>query len=323
MDRQQAGGDAAGEATIDDGVDGAMVGLVIEAHALVALARVEPAVARNDGAIREAHDKRGIVGATVRVDQQPRVACHHRRGTQRRGERPRHLRRADVVGDMAPELLRRQAQRAVARWQSIAGMVAQQNQAGVGAAWQDAIAVVVLGADAVARPQRVMSHVPTIVGIAKVAKRQRHDTTVIPEYPGQLDARAIGPANAPSGQRFASRERAQQRGWPMSYVYLAIAIIAEVIGTSALKASEEFTRLVPSLIVVAGYVVAFFFLSLTLRTIPVGIAYAIWAGAGIALIVAVGAILFQQVPDLPAIVGLTLIVAGVVIVNTMSHTTVH
>ena len=74
---------------------------------------------------------------------------------------------------------------------------------------------------------------------------------------------------------------------------------------------------------VAGYVVAFFFLSLTLRTIPVGIAYAIWAGAGIALIVAVGAILFQQVPDLPAIVGLTLIVAGVVIVNTMSHTTVH
>ena len=109
----------------------------------------------------------------------------------------------------------------------------------------------------------------------------------------------------------------------MSYVYLAIAIIAEVIGTSALKASEEFTRLVPSLIVVAGYVVAFFFLSLTLRTIPVGIAYAIWAGAGIALIVAVGAILFQQVPDLPAIVGLTLIVAGVVIVNTMSHTTLH
>ena len=109
----------------------------------------------------------------------------------------------------------------------------------------------------------------------------------------------------------------------MSYVYLAIAIVAEVIGTSALKASAEFTRLVPSLIVVGGYAVSFFFLSLTLRTMPVGIAYAIWAGAGIALIVAVGAVLFQQVPDLPAIVGLTLIVAGVVIVNTMSHTTVH
>jgi small multidrug resistance pump len=120
-----------------------------------------------------------------------------------------------------------------------------------------------------------------------------------------------------------NREQAQQGGKPMSYVYLAIAIVAEVIGTSALKASEEFTRLVPSIIVVAGYAVAFFFLSLTLRTIPVGIAYAIWAGAGIALIVAVSAVLFRQVPDLPAIIGLTLIVAGVVIVNTLSHTTVH
>lgn len=109
----------------------------------------------------------------------------------------------------------------------------------------------------------------------------------------------------------------------MSYIYLAIAIVAEVAGTSALKASEEFTRLVPSVIVIAGYAIAFFFLSLTLRTIPVGIAYAIWAGAGIALIVAAGAVLFRQVPDVPAMVGLALIVAGVVIVNTMSHTTVH
>lgn len=109
----------------------------------------------------------------------------------------------------------------------------------------------------------------------------------------------------------------------MSYLYLAIAIVAEVAGTSALKASEEFTKLVPSIIVVAGYAIAFFFLSLTLRTIPVGIAYAIWAGAGIALIVGVGAVLFRQVPDLPAMVGVALIVAGVVVVNTMSHTTVH
>lgn len=109
----------------------------------------------------------------------------------------------------------------------------------------------------------------------------------------------------------------------MSYAYLAIAIVAEVIGTSALKASEEFTRLVPSLIVIVGYMVAFFFLSLTLRTIPVGIAYAIWAGAGIALIVVASAVLFQQLPDLPAVIGLTLIVAGVVIVNTMSQTSPH
>jgi small multidrug resistance pump len=124
-------------------------------------------------------------------------------------------------------------------------------------------------------------------------------------------------------ERVATSEQAQQGGKPMSYVYLAIAIIAEVIGTSALKASEEFTRLVPSIIVVVGYAVAFFFLSLTLRTIPVGIAYAIWAGAGIALIVAVGAVLFRQVPDLAGLVGLALIVAGVVIVNTLSHTAVH
>lgn len=109
----------------------------------------------------------------------------------------------------------------------------------------------------------------------------------------------------------------------MSYAYLAIAIVAEVVGTSALKASEEFTRLVPSLIVVAGYAVAFFFLSLTLRTIPVGIAYAIWAGAGVALIVAASAVLFRQVPDIPAMIGVALIVAGVVVVNTMSRMPVH
>ena len=101
----------------------------------------------------------------------------------------------------------------------------------------------------------------------------------------------------------------------MSYLYLAIAIVAEVIGTCSLKASAGFTRLVPSIIVSVGYVVAFFFLSLTLRTIPVGIAYAIWAGAGIALIVAAGAVYFQEIPDLPAIVGVALIVAGVVIVQ--------
>jgi small multidrug resistance pump len=109
----------------------------------------------------------------------------------------------------------------------------------------------------------------------------------------------------------------------MSYLYLAIAIVAEVIGTSSLKASAGFTRLVPSIIVFVGYAVASFFLSLTLRTIPVGIAYAIWGGVGIALIVAAGAVYFQEIPDLPAIVGVALIVVGVVIVNTMSHTTVH
>jgi small multidrug resistance pump len=109
----------------------------------------------------------------------------------------------------------------------------------------------------------------------------------------------------------------------MGYLYLVIAIVAEVAGTSALKGSAEFTKLVPSVVVVVGYGIAFFFLALTLRTIPVGIAYASWGGAGIALIVIAGAVLFKEIPDLPAIIGVGLILAGVVIVNTMSVTTAH
>ena len=109
----------------------------------------------------------------------------------------------------------------------------------------------------------------------------------------------------------------------MGYVYLFIAIIAEVIGTSALKASDGFSNLVPSLIVVIGYGVAFYFLSLVLETIPVGVAYAIWSGVGIALITIVAAVLFKQVPDLPAIIGISLIISGVVVLNLFSKTTVH
>jgi small multidrug resistance pump len=109
----------------------------------------------------------------------------------------------------------------------------------------------------------------------------------------------------------------------MSYLYLAIAIVAEVIGTSAMKASDQFTRLVPSLIVVAGYGCAFYFLSLVLTSIPVGVAYAIWAGLGIVLVGIAGAILFKQVPDLPAIVGMALIVTGVVVINVFSKTVGH
>lgn len=109
----------------------------------------------------------------------------------------------------------------------------------------------------------------------------------------------------------------------MGYVYLTIAIIAEVIATSALKSSEEFTRLVPSVIVVIGYGTAFYFLALVLRTIPVGIAYAIWAGLGITLVAIVSAVLFKQVPDLPAIIGMSLIICGVVIINVFSKMDVH
>ncbi len=109
----------------------------------------------------------------------------------------------------------------------------------------------------------------------------------------------------------------------MAYLYLAIAIVSEVVGTAALKASEEFTRLVPSLIVVAGYASAFYFLTLTLRTIPVGIAYAIWAGAGIVLICLVSWILYKQTLDTPAIIGVGLIAAGVILINGFSGSIQH
>jgi len=104
----------------------------------------------------------------------------------------------------------------------------------------------------------------------------------------------------------------------MSYLYLVIAIVAEVIGTSALKAAEGFTRPLPSLVVVVGYAAAFYFLSLTLKVIPVGIAYAIWSGVGVALITLIGWVLFKQRLDAPALAGLALIVAGVVVIQVFS-----
>ena len=107
------------------------------------------------------------------------------------------------------------------------------------------------------------------------------------------------------------------------WIYLTVAIFSEVIATSALKATEGFSRLVPSLVVVAGYAAAFFFLSLTLRTIPVGIAYAVWAGAGVALIALIGWLFLGQNLDPPAILGLALIVAGVVVINVFSKSFTH
>ncbi|MCE9664575.1 SMR family transporter [Halomonas sp. M5N1S17] len=109
----------------------------------------------------------------------------------------------------------------------------------------------------------------------------------------------------------------------MAFVYLALAIVAEVVATSALKATEGFTRLWPSLIVVVGYVLAFYMLSLVLRTIPVGVAYAIWAGMGIVLVALVGALVFGQRPDLPAMLGITLIIVGVVVIQLFSRVSVH
>lgn len=104
----------------------------------------------------------------------------------------------------------------------------------------------------------------------------------------------------------------------MGYIYLAIAIIAEVIGTAALQASNGFTKLVPSLIIVVGYGLAFYFLSLVLKTLPVGIAYAIWSGLGIVLITLVGAMVFDQKLDIAAVVGIALIISGVIVMNVFS-----
>lgn len=109
----------------------------------------------------------------------------------------------------------------------------------------------------------------------------------------------------------------------LSYLYLGIAIVAEVIATSALKASEGFSRLGPSIVTVIGYGIAFFCLSLTLRTIPTGIAYAIWSGVGIVLISAVGWIWMKQALDTPALIGLGLIIAGVLVVNVFSSSVSH
>ena len=107
------------------------------------------------------------------------------------------------------------------------------------------------------------------------------------------------------------------------YTSLALAIVAEVVATSALQASAGFTRLGPSVLVVLGYGVAFYCLSLTLRTVPVGVAYALWSGLGIVLITAVGWVLYQQRVDAAALLGMALIMAGVAVIQLFSKTTAH
>ena len=109
----------------------------------------------------------------------------------------------------------------------------------------------------------------------------------------------------------------------MQWLYLGTAIVAKVIATSVLKAAEGFTRLIPSLVVLAGYATAFYFLSLTLRTLPLGIAYAIWSAIGIALVSVIGWLFYRQSLDAPAIIGIGLIVAGVVVINGFSKSVAH
>lgn len=104
------------------------------------------------------------------------------------------------------------------------------------------------------------------------------------------------------------------------WMFLALAIISEVIATTSLKSTEGFTKLVPSIIVVIGYTAAFYFVSLTLDTLPVGIVYAIWSGVGIALVAIISVIVLDQKLDAGAVVGMGLIIAGVVVMRVFSKT---
>lgn len=109
----------------------------------------------------------------------------------------------------------------------------------------------------------------------------------------------------------------------MNYLFLALAIILEVIGSSFLKASEGFTKLLPTLCMAVAFLCCFYFLSLALKTIPMGIAYAIWAGVGIILTTIVSVVVFKQTLDFPAVIGIMLIVAGVVVMNYFSKAATH
>ena len=108
-----------------------------------------------------------------------------------------------------------------------------------------------------------------------------------------------------------------------NWVYLGLAIVSEVLATASLKSTEGFTRLVPSVVVLVGYSAAFYFLSLTLDTIPIGVAYAVWSGVGVATITLVSFVLYDQKIDLAGLVGIGLIVAGVVVLRLFSETAVE
>ncbi|TXI45516.1 multidrug efflux SMR transporter [Methylophilus sp.] len=107
------------------------------------------------------------------------------------------------------------------------------------------------------------------------------------------------------------------------WLFLFAAIVSEVTATSSLKASAGFSKLLPSVVVVVGYALSFYFLSLVLKAIPIGIAYAVWAGLGIVLLALVGWIVFGQALDTPAMIGIALILAGVIVMNVFSKTVVH
>ena len=106
----------------------------------------------------------------------------------------------------------------------------------------------------------------------------------------------------------------------MSYFYLALAIAAEVAGTSLLKATEEFTKLVPTTFLIIFYAMSFWLMTLALRDLPLGVVYAVWSGLGIVLVAIIGALVYKEMPDLGSIIGLALIISGVVVMHLFSKT---
>ncbi len=108
-----------------------------------------------------------------------------------------------------------------------------------------------------------------------------------------------------------------------TYIFLLIAIAFEILATTSLKASDQFSKLIPSVIVVLGYGASFYFLSMVLKKMDVGIAYAIWSGLGIVCVTLIAAILFKQKPDLPALIGMAFIIIGVIVINVFSKNAAH
>lgn len=121
----------------------------------------------------------------------------------------------------------------------------------------------------------------------------------------------------------AAFTRARTLAMPAHYLYLVIAIATETIGTTALQASQQFTRLWPSVLCVVAYAASFYLLALALKVMPVGILYAIWSGLGIVLIAAIGFVVFGQKLDIAAILGISLILLGIVVIHLFSNTATH
>ena len=109
----------------------------------------------------------------------------------------------------------------------------------------------------------------------------------------------------------------------MTYFYLALAIAAEVAGTNLLKATEEFTKIVPTTFLVFFYVISFWLMTLALRDLPLGVVYAVWSGLGIVLVAIIGAVIYKEIPDLASLIGMALIISGVVVMHLFSTTIKH